>query len=52
METKCKTNLREYCGVLRHEAVINASADLAGSTFRAVQEDILFLDCDRVSKVL
>jgi hypothetical protein len=47
-----QTNLREDCGVLGHEAVISVSRDLAGSTFRAVQADILFLNYDGVSEVL
>lgn len=52
VETKCKTNMREDCSVLGHEAVISVSGDLAGYTFRAVQADILFLDYDGVSEVL
>ena len=52
METKCKTNLRGECGVLGHEAVISVSGDLAGTTFMAIQEDILFLDYDGVTEVL
>jgi len=52
VETKCKTNLRGECGVLGHEAVISVSGDLAGTTFMAIQEDILFLDYDGVTEVL